>query len=59
VSRCSFCDKTAEEVLCLIEGRVGCFICDECVRLCVNIVATHRPPGETEYRSWFPAARIT
>ncbi len=35
--RCSFCGKTQNEVGRLIAGN-GAYICDDCVRLCVNIV---------------------
>ena len=38
---CSFCGKRSDDVLVLVAG-VTCFICDECVDLCVNIVAEHR-----------------
>jgi dissimilatory sulfite reductase (desulfoviridin) alpha/beta subunit len=34
---CSWCTKGASEVEVMIEGR-GCYICDECVDLCVEIV---------------------
>jgi ATP-dependent Clp protease ATP-binding subunit ClpX len=39
--RCSFCGKAQSEVNRLIAGN-GAYICDECVRLCMDIV------GETE-----------
>jgi hypothetical protein len=39
--RCSFCGKSQEEVKRLIAGP-GLFICDECVQLCVEIIA-HEP----------------
>lgn len=35
--RCSFCGKTQNEVGRLIAGN-GAYICDDCVKLCVNIV---------------------
>lgn len=35
--RCSFCGRTQDEVGKLIAGN-GCFICNECVNLCVNIL---------------------
>jgi len=35
--KCSFCGKPQSQVMRLIAGN-GAYICDECVRLCVNIV---------------------
>jgi ATP-dependent protease Clp ATPase subunit len=40
--RCSFCGKTADKVRRLVAGP-GVFICDECVRLC-NEVINEAPP---------------
>lgn len=37
--RCSFCGKSNKEVKRLIAGPKGVFICDECVRLCNEILA--------------------
>jgi len=37
--RCSFCGKTNKEAKRLIAGPKGVFICDECVRLCNEILA--------------------
>ena len=36
--RCSFCNKTADEVLKLVAGP-AVYICDECVDICVDIMA--------------------
>ena len=44
VFRCSFCGKSQTEVRKLISGP-GVFICDECVQLCLPIIAEKR--GET------------
>jgi ClpX C4-type zinc finger len=38
VYRCSFCGKAQTEVKTLVSGP-GVFICDECVRLCQDIIA--------------------
>jgi hypothetical protein len=38
VYRCSFCGKAQTEVKTLVSGP-GVFICDECVRLCQDVVA--------------------
>ncbi|OJU15878.1 MAG: ATP-dependent protease ATP-binding subunit ClpX [Clostridiales bacterium 43-6] len=35
---CSFCGKKAEEVMRLISGPPGVYICDECIDLCQSIV---------------------
>jgi ClpX C4-type zinc finger len=37
IARCSFCAKTSEQVARLIAGP-GIYICDECVRLCNEIL---------------------
>jgi len=36
--RCSFCNKSKDEVQKLIAGPNSVFICDECVKLCVDIL---------------------
>lgn len=36
--RCSFCNKTQDQVRKLIAGPVGVYICDECVDLCSDII---------------------
>ncbi len=36
--RCSFCNKTQDEVRKLISGTAGAFICDECVEICEDIL---------------------
>ena len=38
VSVCSFCGRKASEAARLIAGPEGVFICDECVRLCQEIL---------------------
>lgn len=49
--RCSFCDKPQNEVRKLIAGPAA-FICDECVAICVEIVASDgRPDAETLRRA--------
>ncbi|MEG1847222.1 MAG: ATP-dependent Clp protease ATP-binding subunit ClpX [Lachnospiraceae bacterium] len=51
--RCSFCNKTQDQVRKLIAGPAGIFICDECIDICADIldeefddedVATALPP---------------
>ena len=46
VFRCSFCGKSQTEVQKLIAGP-GVFICDECVALCVPIVAAKSEQPKT------------
>ena len=36
--RCSFCNKTQEQVRKLIAGPNGAYICDECVAICGEIL---------------------
>ena len=36
--RCSFCNKTQDEVNKLIAGPNGAYICDECVGICADIL---------------------
>lgn len=38
IQTCSFCGKTREEAKNLISGPNGIFICDECVKLCSEII---------------------
>jgi ATP-dependent Clp protease ATP-binding subunit ClpX len=44
--RCSFCNKSRQEVQTLIAGQ-GAFICDECVEVCAKLVkeAAAEPPS--------------
>ena len=39
--RCTFCGKTADQVGGLVQGPDGIFICDECVSLCSDVLASH------------------
>jgi len=46
--RCSFCNKTQDEVGKLISAPSGdphAYICDECVFVCLSIIADARLPG--------------
>ena len=36
--RCSFCNKTHDQVKKMISGPSGVYICDECVEICADIV---------------------
>ena len=54
---CSFCGKSQHKVKALIGGP-GCFICDECVRLCGGILAGEPANGEA-YSGFKPLERPT
>ena len=54
--RCSFCNKTQNQVRKLIAGPNGAYICDECIDVCAEII-----DEEFEYddgRHWTPFADI-
>ena len=36
--RCSFCNKTQDQVRKMIAGPAGVYICDECVDICADII---------------------
>ena len=36
--RCSFCNKTENQVRKLVAGPAGVYICDECIDVCVDIL---------------------
>ena len=36
--RCSFCNRTENQVSKLIAGPEGVYICDECVAICADII---------------------
>jgi ATP-dependent Clp protease ATP-binding subunit ClpX len=38
--QCSFCGKSQDQVSHLIAGPSGLTICDECIRLCLEIIET-------------------
>lgn len=44
---CSFCGKSQSEVKKLVAGR-GVYICDECIQVCINIVADEMDEIEKE-----------
>lgn len=46
--RCSFCNKTQDQVRKLIAGPSGIFICDECVDLCAEIIEDEYEEEEIE-----------
>lgn len=48
---CSFCGKSQSEVLQLIAS-AGPFICNECVQLCVGIIATQNPDWLDKHRQF-------
>lgn len=56
--RCSFCGKPQNQVGRLIAGN-DAYICDECVRLCVDIIGDDMPPLEPEHSSGYTPAGLT
>jgi hypothetical protein len=54
---CSFCGKPRSEVAYLIAGPAKNYICDECVRLCSEVLADERltwnDPKPQRRRSWW------
>ena len=53
---CSFCGKSQKQVLKLIAGP-GVHICDECIELCVEIIADEAPDDLGELRGLLGRAR--
>lgn len=46
--RCSFCNKTQDQVKKMIAGPAGVYICDECVSICSDIVEEEYEETEIE-----------
>lgn len=46
--RCSFCNKTQDQVRKLIAGPAGVYICDECIDICADIVDEEYEESTTE-----------
>lgn len=46
--RCSFCNKTQDQVKKLIAGPNGVYICDECVDICSDIIEEEYDDEETD-----------
>ena len=44
--RCSFCNKTEDQVRKLIAGPDGVYICDECVDICAEIIEEEKAKGQ-------------
>ncbi len=53
VLRCSFCNKNQRDVKKLIAGPTV-YICDECVDICLDIIAEERDTKETKTKSQIP-----
>ena len=49
--RCSFCGKTPDKVRRLVAGP-GVFICDNCIRLCNEIINERPTAGAPTASSW-------
>ena len=46
--RCSFCNKTQDQVRKLIAGPNGAYICDECVDICMDIIEEEYEQSDNE-----------
>ena len=53
VLRCSFCNKSQRDVKKLIAGPTV-YICDECVDICLDIIAEEREPDEPKAKVKLP-----
>ncbi len=54
--RCSFCGKPQSLVNRLIAGNNNCYICDDCVRMCMNIVGEYDEPENVPGYDGLPLA---
>ena len=54
--RCSFCGKPQSLVNRLIAGNNNCYICDDCVRMCMNIVGEYDEPETVPGYAGLPLA---
>ena len=48
--RCSFCNKTQNQVRKLIAGPSGVYICDECIDICSDILDEELEDDEQDVR---------
>lgn len=55
--RCSFCDKAQPDVCKLIAGP-DVYICDECVRMCMDIMEKDRPVTEMNGQDTSPTGAL-
>ena len=55
--RCSFCDKAQHDVCKLIAGP-DVYICDECVRVCMDIMEQDRPVTEMSGQDTSPTGAL-
>ena len=46
--RCSFCNRTQNEVKKMIAGPAGVYICDECIQICENILLSDNNLADDE-----------
>ena len=46
--RCSFCNKTQNQVRKLIAGPAGVYICDDCIDICADILEEELQDEEEE-----------
>ena len=48
--RCSFCNKSEDQVRKLIAGPGGVFICDDCVEICSEIIEEELAEEYAQFR---------
>ncbi len=58
IARCSFCHRSQDEVRRLIAGPDDVYICDECVELCVEILAEEEERKPIPTRPILPKERV-
>lgn len=51
MNRCSFCNRSAEQVDTLVAG-AGVFICHDCVGLCVDVIANKPADSKRDVPVW-------
>ena len=56
-SRCSFCGKAAKDVKRMIGSSTGACICDECIKLCSDILLSQAEVPQQEEENRLPTPR--
>ena len=56
--RCSFCNKTQDQVRKMIAGQDGVYICDECIDLCSEIMEEEYEEADQEEKLSIMSFRV-
>jgi len=56
-NKCSFCGRTSKEVKRMIGSNTGAFICDECIKLCSDILLSQSDSQSVEVNDKLPTPR--